>query len=386
MNYLEQGDDYYAGAQRFRVPRTGRYNVTVAGAAGGRGICSTTSGKGLKWTGSVRLTENHDLLVLVGQKGLGPCDDSVLRLQELSLCSSPPANVTEVENCSQQWTDWINNDPMLPANQLDRSFVRAIVGGGSGGGASFILPVIRVNESVNNRPIVIVPGGGGTATVERHDIFGTIEKPGPANLSEDEQFFLLINGQRNSSPSFDTVGDYLGSRGFINASGIASAGVRPGAGGGWSSGSSSSTLSEGHAIGIDSQFALGGQDCAIRLRNQVSNNYVPIRNVNGGFGGGGSQCGGGGAGGGYTGGSVFAATFFIPSGGGFLLGPQEAGYDVNNFVELDIELNSEENGFVTIVPSDCGCSYGCIVYEEMFECTCPDGFQLTANEVDCYQG
>lgn len=383
MNYLEQGDDYYAGAQRFRVPRTGRYNVTVAGAAGGRGICSTTSGKGLMWTGSILLTEDHDLLVLVGQKGLGPCDDSVLRAQELSLCSSPPANVTEAENCNQQWTDWINNDPNLPVGKGNS--VRAIVGGGSGGGASFILPVIRVNESVNNRPIVIAPGGGGTAALEKHDIFDMVPKPGLANLSEEEQFLLLINGQRNSSPSFDTADEFLGSRGFINVS-ITTPNIRPGAGGGWTSGSSSSTLSEGHAIGIDSQFAIGGQDCAIRLRSEVAGGYVPIRNVNGGFGGGGSQCAGGGAGGGYTGGSVFAATFFIPSGGGFFLGPQEAGYDVNNFVELDLKLNSEENGFVTIVPSDCGCSYRCIVYEEVFKCTCPDGFQLTANEVDCYQG
>ena len=53
------GSDYYSGAQQFRVPRTGHYNVTVAGAAGGRGICSTTSGRGLRWKGTVSLSKDQ---------------------------------------------------------------------------------------------------------------------------------------------------------------------------------------------------------------------------------------------------------------------------------------------------------------------------------------
>ena len=36
---LFQFDDF-RGGQGFRIPREGVYNVTIAGAAGGRGLCS----------------------------------------------------------------------------------------------------------------------------------------------------------------------------------------------------------------------------------------------------------------------------------------------------------------------------------------------------------
>ena len=380
LDSLQLGSDYFQGAQRFKVPRTGFYNVTVAGAAGGRGVCSTTSGRGLLWTGTVLLHEEQDLLILVGQQGLGPCDEEVFLERPLPLCSNSPANLSDVQSCQTEWFSWINSDPMLP--ETERPFVQAIIGGGSGGGASFILPVFRANESFNRYPIVIAPGGAGSAAEERQEIFNEIDKPSPTNASSEEQLLLLINGQTSSYPSYDMF--VRGSRGFINES-LSSATIRPGAGSGWGA-ASSSTFSEGHAIGIESQFALGGQDCAIRLRGSFTP-YVPVLNVNGGFGGGGSQCAGGGAGGGFTGGSVVFSRFYIPSGGGYFLGPEEAGYDTNNFIENSLELNTAQlDGFVKIVPVDCGCSYDCIVYDETFECVCPTSFNLTPNQVDCFQG
>ena len=382
VNFVERGPDYYRGVQRFRVPRTGYYNVTVAGAGGGRGICSTTSGRGLVWRGRVFLSEEQDLLILVGQKGLGPCDEDVITEQNPPLCSNPPANLSEVETCQQEWIDWINNDPQLPAGQGNAVLV--ISGGGGGGGASFILPVTRSTESVNGLPIVIAPGGGGTAAIERHDFFDRVPRPSSANVSDAEQFMLLIDGQDISSPSYLNIEE--GSRGFINnsADNIESSSIRPGAGGGWTSESIRSSF-EGVAIGLDTQGAVGGQDCATLLRGSFTP-YVPIRNVNGGFGGGGGQCGGGGGGGGYTGGSVFASFNYIPSGGGYFLSPEQAGYDLNTTTQLSVEFSSEGEGFVDIVPVDCGCAHDCIVNQETFQCTCPQGFNLTPNGVDCYQG
>ena len=274
---------------------------------------------------------------------------------------------------------------MLPDKQINVAL--GILGGGGGGGASFILPVTRETETVNDAPIVIAPGGGGTAAVENHDFFDRVPRPGPANVSDDEQYILLINGQSISYPPYLNTQAAIGSRGYINNSmeNVASASVRPGAGGGWSA-NEISTPVDGGVIGTETQFARGGQGCAGQLRNTDFIDHVSIRNVNGGFGGGGGQCGGGGGGGGHTGGSVFAAFHTVPSGGGYLLGPQETGYDINNFLQLSIDLNPGEDGFVDIVPVDCGCAYECDVYQETFNCVCPNDFQLTPNEVDCFQG
>ena len=375
------GSEYYRGAQRIRVPRTGLYNITVAGAAGGRGICSTSSGRGLLWRGAVFLSAEQDLLILVGQRGVGPCDQTATRVQDLSMCQNPPTNLTEVQSCEQDWMTWINDYSSENYNQL-----LGFVGGGGGGGASFILPVTRESESINNLPIVIAPGGGGTAAVERYDFFNHVPRPSLANMSDEEQYLLLINAQTALVPSI--LGVIRGSRGYVNASreNILSPTLRPGAGGGWSSATSGIEL-DGGVLGSRTQFAIGGQGCFDQLRLTLDNNVqVPISNVNGGFGGGGGQCGGGGAGGGYTGGSVYAAIRFIPSGGGYFLGPQDAGYDNSSFTQLSVGLNPEEDGYVDIVPVDCGCAYDCTVYQETFKCLCPSGFQLNPNKVDCFQG
>ena len=260
------------------------------------------------------------------------------------------------------------------------------VGSGGGGGASFILPVTRESESFNNLPIVIAPGGGGSATVERYDFFDLVPRPSPANISDEEQYLLLINAQTALDPNI--LGVIRGSRGYVNTSrsNILSPTLRPGAGGGWSSATSGIEL-DGGVLGSRTQFAIGGQGCFDQLRLTLDNNLqVPISNVNGGFGGGGGQCGGGGAGGGYTGGSVYAAIHFIPSGGGYFLGPQDVGYDNSSFTQLSVGLNPGEDGYVDIVLVDCGCAYDCTVFQETFKCLCPSGFQLNPNKVDCFQG
>ena len=380
MDLADIGTDYYRGAQRFRVPRTGRYNVTVAGAAGGRGICSSTSGRGLRWKGTVSLSADQDLIILVGQRGVGPCDQTATTVEDLAMCHNPPTTFNESQICEQEWKAWLQS---YSNDFADINFV--FLGGGGGGGASFILPVTREGEMVNELPIVIAPGGGGSAAVERYNFSGTlVPRPSPAaNLTEEEEYFLLIDAQTALDPSIPGV--QPGTRGYLNNSNVASNFLRPGTGGGWVT---VGINQDGRALGSSAQFAIGGLGCFQQLGIPI--NQIPVRNVNGGFGGGGGQCGGGGAGGGYTGGSVFGAARDVPSGGGYFLGPQSdpqgSTYDNTSFTQLSIDLNPGEDGFVDIVPVDCGCAYDCNVYQEAFQCFCPSGFQLNPNQVDCFQG
>ena len=68
-----QNNDY-EGAQGFKIPRETLYNVTVAGASGGIGICSFEYGFGLKRKVQIHLSLDYEILVLVGQKGSSPCE------------------------------------------------------------------------------------------------------------------------------------------------------------------------------------------------------------------------------------------------------------------------------------------------------------------------
>ena len=104
--------------------------------------------------------------------------------------------------------------------------------------------------------------------MEQHDFFVRVPRPGPANVSDDEQYILLINGQSISYPPYLDTQAAIGSRGYINDSmeNVASASVRPGAGGGWSA-NEISTPVDGGVIGTETQFARGGQGCAGQLRN-----------------------------------------------------------------------------------------------------------------------
>lgn len=107
---------------------------------------------------------------------------------DLAMCQNPPINLTEVRTCKKEWIAWINSY----SNQIsDRVHIKNFVGGGGGGGASYILPVTREGEGVNDLPIVIAPGGGGSAAVERHDLFNDILRPSSdIILTDEEQHFF----------------------------------------------------------------------------------------------------------------------------------------------------------------------------------------------------
>lgn len=95
--------DDIVGAQGFRVPSAGLYNITIAGAAGGRGLCNIEVGHGLLRQFQVELSTAHELLIVVGQKGLSPCDTE----NPPSVCDSPPTLANETAECNATWYEFL---------------------------------------------------------------------------------------------------------------------------------------------------------------------------------------------------------------------------------------------------------------------------------------
>ena len=144
----------FQGAQGFQIPREDVYNVTIAGAAGGRGLCNIHFGHGRIMDFQVQLTPEYELLVMVGQKGQSPCDNPA----DHPLCYYPPQNLEEADLCNQSWYN------MTRGSALD-NLMYFYSGGGGGGGASMLRAQEIKNGLLSSDPIVISGGGGGTAAI-----------------------------------------------------------------------------------------------------------------------------------------------------------------------------------------------------------------------------
>ena len=329
----------YRGAQGFRVKRSGWYNLTVAGAAGGRGLCNLYYGRGAVLKVTAYLTAGQDAAILVGQKGTGPCDvDS-----SHELCLKPPVNVNESEYCTSLWN-------MTVVDSGGR--------GGGGGGASL---VVLLNETnLAGLPLVMSGGGGGSGALYLN---GTIPVNALRNILNAND--SMVSGRGNS-------GEVL----TCSAYGVCTYGselsIRPGVGSGWE-GDPSLLVVDGHCFNRGDDFAEGGMPC--------SNGFETY----GGFGGGGGGCGGGGGGGGYTGGFAVKNTPLAPGEGGysFVLANISSGEEV---ILQSFYINNDAHGFVDIVPEDCGCTGSCVMYEsDQFECMCPENSVLAPDQSDCYK-
>lgn len=57
------------GVQAWTVPQTGKYTITIAGAAGGAGTGKSAAGKGRVVSGIIEATANSVLYIMVGQMG-----------------------------------------------------------------------------------------------------------------------------------------------------------------------------------------------------------------------------------------------------------------------------------------------------------------------------
>ena len=260
QNLLFEFDEReYEGAQGFRVPRNGLYNITVAAAGGGRGICNLEHGGfGYQRLVQVELSTDFELLVLVGQRGGSPCDvipesDEIYDL----VCRTPPANVTDVERCNETWYNFTTSGDFY------REFYESF-GGGAGGGGTLVRARNKVTKVFDSFPIVIVGGGGGTAAVLHYDI---VESIGAHNifLPNHIAYQSFVNGQSRSTDR--DFFSFIGVRGFRFDSSATTAG----AGGGYSVGLSQTINVDGRALGRPKDFAEGGFDCTQSFLDSGSN-------------------------------------------------------------------------------------------------------------------
>ena len=348
------------------------YNITVAGASGGRGLCNTVFGFGAVQKLQMELSLEHELLILVGQRGIGPCEVDNLdpELWQL-LCEDPPSSFNESEECQVEWREWLLET--YNGSVAAALFFGNVTGGGSGGGASMIRLIDAESGQFADLPLVVAAGGGGSPAV-------LVDYSANLNitLSIEEQSFLFLDG----TPFFPNAPVPSGVRG--NRNGVSTA-VSSGAGGGWIRHFSVIDAAiDGMPLSESLNFAQGGSDCAAVLGTAP----YPVKGVFGGFGGGGGGCGGGGGGGGFMGGSVLFQAIPVEGlgGGGFSV------YFNNSPVTL-YDRGSGYNtammdGYVDIVLSDCGCVHECVVDEEadQFECLCPEDTQLAPDQSDCFKG
>ena len=370
------GPSTFFGAQGFRLPQAGLYNITVAGAAGGRGVCNTEFGRGAVQRLQVELTLDYELLILVGQRGLSPCevDSFQPELQQL-VCENPPRSFNESEECHTLWRGYLleaYNETIID----NESIIDHLSGGGGGGGASMVRLRDAESEQFEARPLVVAAGGGGSPARLVYDGNRILDLN--SSLSVEEQYVLYLHGTpyTQNDPIPYAIRGYRDERLTL---------IYPGAGGGWARdiGSIFAAI-DGMPLSETQNFAQGGAYCG-EFQTVIS---FPFGGVYGGFGGGGGGCGGGGGGGGYMGGSIIlqsVANEFVGEGGHSVY--------FNNSPVVVIDRGSGYNfdsldGYVDIVLSDCGCVHECIVDKQadQFECLCPEDARLAPDQSDCFKG
>ena len=179
---FEDFDGEYDGAQGFRLPRDDLYNITVAGASGGEGVCNHHYGLGGVISAQLKLTTDYEYLILVGQKGTSVCD--VPENANHPVCLLPrPTNFTEGQTCNKTWYNWT----IIDASATTQSNRYRYNGGGGGGGASMIWPRTRDSEQFTNLPIVISPGGGGASAVLNYEYVATTLRTTDLNFPMSDQ-------------------------------------------------------------------------------------------------------------------------------------------------------------------------------------------------------
>ena len=367
---FENGD--YQGAQGFRVPKDGVYNITVVGAAGGRGICNVQAGGlGYSRTIQVELTTEFELLVLVGQRGIEPC--SLIPTSDpvyTEICTIPPVGSMpgSADTCNETWYNL--------TRVFDRTFYN-VFGGAGGGGASLVRARNRTSGVFDNFPIVIAGGGGGSPAILDYDVVVDI---GAQNvfLPNSISYKTFLNAQARSNDADHGVVGVRGFR-FNAANNIA------GAGGGYSLGIVRLIEVDGRPFRSPQDFANGGVDC---VQAVFALDNFPYHGAFGGFGGGGGACGGGGGGGGYSGGAILEAGTTVPGGGGFSYTGDSFFTSFSVSVIGDRLTANRSDGYVNIVEANCGCVHECTVYEEddQFTCMCPNNTVLAPDLRDCFYG
>ena len=359
----------FAGTQSFRPPRDTKWHVTVAGAAGGRGLCNVERGRGLvQRLESIPLSGERDLIILAGQTGLGPCETAYPDPGH-KLCGNPPQTEEEANTCYSTFIQWVVSN----VSQDNFIAVGAFNGGAGGGGGSYIGDWERPYTGIYDNIIGISGGGGGTSVALSYNVARDFRfEANRSALSDVELYKLYIDAKPNAHDN--ETRNTFGRRGYRI---VLEDSVTAGAGGGFSESLTLPlSLEDGRGLNMSENFAEGGTHCS-RSEEEVPEQ---LREAVGGFGAGGGGCLEGGGGGGFTGGAVVNFSAVTPGSGGYSFNSLSIDYEV-----LQYSYN-EGDGYVDIVAADCGCVYECVVYEEEdeFECLCPNNTQLAPDLSDCY--
>ena len=329
------------GSQIFVVPRSGNYTVTIAGASGGRGVCSSYNGLGVIARETAQFRRGEILRILVGQKGKSACDG----YKSIDVCQIS----NDSEACEILWR-----------TAYSTSEYQLLDGGGGGGGAS----LLEYNGLMLNDvdPIVITPGGGGAGTIyDVPTLFSLL------NITYDDSDDLdaLYRNYTYGHPFDIAPAERDGVQSGTSGARTHLAAPGPGAGYHWLR---TAAVIDPHPLSLE---GFGGEDCHLPVRITT----VPFPDTNGGFGGGGGGCEGGGGGAGYTGGAI------LGNGSAFA---GEGGYSWPDPPWPFIGYN-DGDGYVELFLESCGCTHNCIIYNlSSFECSCPSDALLALNGFDCY--
>ena len=313
--------------QAIRLPFTGAYTVTVAGASGGQGVCSRNPGKGVVLKlNNITINKGETFSVFVGQKGTSACD------------TNPSHPVCQLDEMSKDFEDRCLE---LLVNTTDPEEL-LFDGGGGGGGETRVY----IQNAASDIRQVSAGGGGGAPAI-------------PSNIS---QVFANSMAMALSEPVMNGVGSSDSSAGAGGAFGLSSARL------------GRFRVDGNQKVPGRELFFGGGEDCLI-------GNKSIFPNTVGGSGGGGGGCGNGGGGGGWWGGNVTNSSnsnTFVGGGGAYytlsLPPPSVVGFnDGDGYAELFYEL--------------CSCAYKCIpdFDNELFECVCPHStdYVLASDGKDC---
>ncbi len=351
----------FRGAQLFRVPQFGLYNITIAGAAGGNGICNTERGRGLARTIQLELDPSLYLVLLVGQHGLSYCD-----VESNSMVCGTRQENSNLSNCNEEWHSYV--ETVYPELNISDS-----LGGGGGGGASMVR-VFHNRLGLSSEPLVVGAGGGGGASIYNSSVANSIGSD--ETLSDSVAYRSFIDAKSDHFTTTDS-NPIMRNTTARNYAGL---------GGSYHIIENTTRLPvDGGYLSLADNFAVGGLDC---ISARTDNSINGPNGSYGGFGGGGGACAGGGGGGGYLGGSVLGAGQIMPGGGGFSFtaNPFASTFKFINF--LHDKFNEEQDGYISIVNADCECVCRCEVFEDEdeFECMCPGTSLLAPDASDCYIG
>lgn len=348
-----------------RIPKTTTYNITVAGASGGKGLCSPLLGRGVVIRAQALLRESMEMLVVVGQRGMGPCEPWTSGGPPLdSFCSLIPNN--DSVQCNKTWWNYLQS--IASSFSLD---VYRHIGGGGGGGASMIR--LENEGALQTFPFIVAGGGGGGAAVLDLNVLDMVNFSRPVNATQEEIYQAFVDGKIEE---YDPVlSNIRAERGFLAPE--TSQERSPGAGGGYLNDLESRRV-DGSQFLRQEAFGEGGVDCG------TSSSPTSFASEAGGFGAGGGGCGGGGGGGGHTGGAIVGTGNVVPGGGGYSFLQSSR---LNPLQVVEYGWNGEGDGYVEMVAADCGCAYQCFMYEEgdEFECLCPESAKLAPDLSDCFQ-